>query len=83
MTSASVPLTCRELVELVTAYLEGALGPDDLERLEQHLAACDPCVSYIEQIRLTITVAGRIDTERLDPAFREEMRRVFRTLEGR
>ena len=83
MTAASVPLTCRELVELVTGYLEGTLPADDMERFERHLADCDPCVGYVEQIRLTIAAAGYVTEAGLDPEFREELRRAFRTLEGR
>jgi anti-sigma factor RsiW len=83
MTAASVPLTCRELVELVTGYLEGTLAADDMERFERHLAGCDPCVEYVEQIRLTVAAAGHVTEEGLDPEFREELRHTFRTLEGR
>jgi len=83
MTTAFVPLTCRELVELVTGYLEGALAADDLERFERHLAGCDACVEYVEQIRLTVAAAGRVTEDELDPGFREELLRAFRTLEGR
>ena len=44
-------ITCRELVELVTDYLEGALAPADRARFEEHLEICDACVAYVEQIR--------------------------------
>ena len=83
MTAASVPLSCRELVELVTDYLEGTLAAEDTERFERHLDGCDPCSDYVEQIRLTIAAAGHVTEEELDPVFREELRRAFRTLEGR
>ena len=83
MTAASVPLTCRELVELVTDYLEGTLAADDLERFERHLATGDACVEYVEQIRLTAAAAGHVTEDPLDRDFREELRRAFRTLEGR
>jgi anti-sigma factor RsiW len=80
MSVAPPPLTCRELVELVTDYLDGALSGEDRDRLEAHLAACDDCVHYVEQIRLTVAAAGRVEEGDLDPEFREEMRRAFRTL---
>ncbi len=73
-----VDITCRELVELVTDYLEGALGPADRDRFEQHLEICEPCVAYVEQIRLTITASGAISDEQLDPRAREELLAVFR-----
>ena len=52
-------LTCRELVELVTDYLEDALPVAERERFESHLADCDGCHAYVEQVRATIRLAGR------------------------
>ncbi len=70
-------ITCRELVELVTAYIEDALGPADQARFEHHLAICEPCVAYVEQIRLTIAASGAIGDEQLDPEAREELLAAF------
>ena len=53
-------MTCQELVELVTDYLEGALPPDQLARFERHLGDCDDCPMYIDQLRTTICLAGRL-----------------------
>ena len=47
-------LTCQELVELVTDYCEGALTPSERERFEAHLAVCEGCAAYLEQIRTTV-----------------------------
>ena len=47
-------MTCKELVELVTDYLEGVLGRGERRRFEAHLAACEGCAAYFEQIRRTI-----------------------------
>ena len=52
-------LACRELVELVTDYLEDALPSRERERFEAHLAECDACDAYVEQVRATIRLAGR------------------------
>jgi anti-sigma factor RsiW len=52
-------LACRELVELVTDYLEDALPSGERERFEAHLAECDACDAYVEQVRATIRLAGR------------------------
>ena len=52
-------LTCRELVELVTDYLEDALPARERERFEEHLAECPACEAYVEQIRATIRLTGR------------------------
>lgn len=54
-------LACREVVELVTAYLDDALRARDRERFEEHLAFCDGCTNYLEQIRTTIRLTGSAD----------------------
>jgi anti-sigma factor RsiW len=71
-------ITCRELVELITAYVEDALAPLDRARFEEHLGICDACVTYVEQIRMTIAASGAISEEQLDPATRGELLDVFR-----
>lgn len=77
--SAQPLFTCQELVELVTDYLEGALPPQDAARFERHLAICPPCVSYVEQIRQTASLAGRIRAEEIPPAERERLLALFRS----
>jgi anti-sigma factor RsiW len=54
-------LACQEVAEIVTAYLEDALDPGDRERFEEHLVFCDGCDNYLEQMRLTIRLTGRVD----------------------
>lgn len=71
-------VTCRELVELVTDYLEGALPRADRKRFEKHIAGCEHCSAYIEQIRLTITATGRLTEQDLPPDAREELLTAFR-----
>ena len=71
-------LACREVVELVTDYLEGALDGRDRERFERHLGGCDGCAAYLEQMRVTLRVAGRIEPEAVDPVFRERLIQAFR-----
>ena len=56
-------LTCQEVVELVTAYLDDALLPDDRERFEEHLVFCDGCQNYLDQMRGTIKAAGRVQVD--------------------
>jgi anti-sigma factor RsiW len=51
-------MSCKELVELVTDYLEGALPADDVGHFEAHLALCPPCVEYVAQIERSIAVVG-------------------------
>jgi len=54
-------LACREVVELVTAYVEDALDPADRERFEEHLVFCDGCSNYLEQMRATIGITRRAE----------------------
>jgi len=51
-------ISCRELVELVTAYLDGALDGDTSGRMEAHLRLCPPCTEYVDQIRATARIAA-------------------------
>jgi anti-sigma factor RsiW len=71
-------ITCRQVVELVTDYLEGAMAPADAARLEHHLARCEGCASYVEQIRMTIEAVGRIGQEDLPADTRAGLVAAFR-----
>jgi anti-sigma factor RsiW len=71
-------LTCAEVVELVTGYLEGGLSAHDRERFEEHLGVCDWCTTYIDQMRQTIARTGRLREEDLDPAVQNALISVFR-----
>ena len=71
-------ISCRELVELVTAYLEGALSLEDRLRFESHIEACDGCTAYLEQIRQTIAITGRLREEDIPPEAITELIKVFR-----
>lgn len=76
------PLRCREVVELVTDYLDGALAPADAVRLEEHLAACAPCVRYIEQVRQTIRASGVVEAEAVPPDVLDRLLVAYRELRG-
>jgi anti-sigma factor RsiW len=78
VTEIADQLSCQELVELVTAYLDDALLPADRARFEAHIAGCDGCTGYLEQIRLTIAFTGRLAPEQLDPAAEATLLDVFR-----
>lgn len=56
---------CRELVELLTDYLEGALPADDVAAVEAHLATCPHCERYLRQMRATIAAIGGVPVETL------------------
>jgi anti-sigma factor RsiW len=71
-------MPCRELVEVITDYLDGALPPEDRLRFDAHLAECPPCTEYVEQFRHTIATAGRLEADQLSPATREALLQAFR-----
>lgn len=71
-------LSCREFVELATAYLEGRLADADRERFEDHLDLCPGCQAYMEQLRATLEALGRIPEESLSAPAREELLHAFR-----
>ena len=71
-------LACKEVVELVTAYLEDALAPADRERFEEHLVFCDGCDRYLDQMRLTIETTGRLEVGELPSALEERLLEAFR-----
>lgn len=71
-------MTCKELVELVTEYLEGTLPKDTRQRMEKHLSGCDGCTHYLEQMRQTIQLTGRVREENLTAQQRDDLLRLFR-----
>jgi predicted anti-sigma-YlaC factor YlaD len=72
------PLTCQQVVELVSDYLEGALSPEDRERFDAHVRVCDGCTSYVDQMRETIRLTGMLTEEQVPVEQRERLRRAFR-----
>lgn len=71
-------MACQELVRVVSDYLEGSLPERERERLEHHLAGCEGCRRYVHQMQTTIRLSGTLTAERLDPATRAELLRLFR-----
>ena len=71
------PLVCREAVELVSAFLDGSLPRRQRRRLERHLAACDACDAYLEQMRAVIAASGRVTADDLDPDVLEGLVTLF------
>ena len=72
------PLTCQDLVELVTDYLEGALSDLDRKRFEEHIELCPLCQVHLEQLRTTISQLGRLREHDIDPAVLAELQARFR-----
>ncbi|MBI3215006.1 MAG: zf-HC2 domain-containing protein [Mycobacterium sp.] len=72
------PMDCHELVELVTAYLDGTLDLENRARFDMHLLDCDGCENYLQQFRATISIVGRVPVDEIDPVFRDRLLGAFR-----
>lgn len=72
------PLSCQELVELVTDYLDGRLPATDLRRFDAHIGDCEHCAAYLEQIRATVVVAGTLSEETLPRGAADALLAEFR-----
>jgi len=70
-------VTCREVVELVTAYLEDSMNAEDRAAFEDHLRLCDGCVRYLRQIERTIELVGKVHEESLSPQARQGLLDAF------
>lgn len=76
-------LSCQELVELVTEYFEGALSPLEAERFEEHAAVCKGCGRYLDQMRRTIEIAGRLTPDSIGPEAEALLLSAFRDWKAR
>ena len=73
-------LTCQQLVELVTDYLDGVLPDDVRARFEEHLAVCPGCQTYLDQMRETASLLGGIPVDTLTSEMQETLLSAFRDL---
>jgi anti-sigma factor RsiW len=71
-------LTCRELVELVTEYLEDALSERERARFEAHLVSCPGCGAHLAQVRETIRILGTVPPESLSEEAERDLLAAFR-----
>jgi anti-sigma factor RsiW len=72
-------LACREIVELITAYLEDALDDDERAEVARHLDVCDDCSRYLEQMRQTVRFLNGLDANGLTPETKQRLLATFRT----
>jgi anti-sigma factor RsiW len=76
-------MACRAAVELMTNYLDGAMDARLRRRFEAHLADCPACNTYLEQMRVTVAVLGRLEPDRVDPDVRAELVSIYRAFRVR
>ena len=67
-------MTCKDVIEILSDYLEEALGPDTIARLEQHLRDCPPCVAYLNTFRKSRELAGEASQVAMPPEMRQRLR---------
>lgn len=68
---------CREVVDVLTDYLEGAMPPEQRAALEQHLLTCEGCTNYVEQLRMSIALTGRLQEEDVPPQVMDRILNMF------
>lgn len=78
MSQEIAQLSCQELVELVTDYFEGALSPEEQARFEAHAATCPGCGVYLDQMRVTIELLGRLPADSIPDGAEQELLEAFR-----
>jgi len=76
--SGSTGMSCRELVEDITAYLEGTMPDGERRHFEKHLDLCSGCRVYLDQMRTTIRTVGALREDKLPPETRESLLAAFR-----
>jgi anti-sigma factor RsiW len=76
--SAERAITCRELTEVVTDYLEGVMPAAERARLDAHLELCEGCVNYVAQMRQTIRAVGELDAEEVEATVPDDVLAAFR-----
>jgi predicted anti-sigma-YlaC factor YlaD len=76
--SEAVDLTCREMVELVTGYLEDTMTASERARFEEHLAGCEGCGIYLDQMRTTIRLSGTLEEDAFPAGQLDRLTQAFR-----
>ena len=71
-------MTCAELVERITEYLDGALSADERRRVEAHLTSCDGCSAHLEQMRTALRLLREQPRERSSPGLEDRLAAAFR-----
>jgi hypothetical protein len=78
MAESADHLSCQEVVELVTEYLERSLPAEDAALFEQHLNFCEGCVWYVHQLRATVETLGKLHEEDISPDAKDRLVDAFR-----
>ena len=82
MDDITTGLACKELVEIITDYLEGTLPERDRARFDAHILTCPPCREYVAEMHATLRLTGRLTVESLSPGARDDLLRAFRRMKA-
>ena len=75
-------LACKELVEIITDYLEGTLPERDRARFDAHILTCPPCREYVAEMNATLRLTGRLTVESISSGARDDLLRALRRMEA-
>jgi anti-sigma factor RsiW len=73
-------LACKELVEIITDYLEGTLPERDRARFDAHILTCPPCREYVAEMRTTLQLTGRLTVDSISSSARDDLLRAYRRM---
>jgi anti-sigma factor RsiW len=73
-------MACKELVEVITDYLEGTLSERDRTRFDAHILTCAPCREYVAEMRITLQLTGRITVDSISSRARDELLSAYRRM---
>jgi anti-sigma factor RsiW len=75
-------LACKELVEIITDYLQGTLPERERARFDAHLMTCAPCREYVAEMHTTLRLTGRLTVESISPSTRDQLLQAFRRMKA-
>lgn len=73
-------LTCQQLTELVTEYLEGRMSFWRRAQFQMHLGMCQHCRAYIHQMKVTVSTLGSLPPEPVPEELKSELLQRFRNM---
>jgi anti-sigma factor RsiW len=73
-----IAASCRDIVEIVTEYLDGGLVRAERLAFEQHVMLCPPCRAHLTQMRRTVQAAGGLRDTEVPEGLRADLLAAFR-----
>lgn len=70
-------LSCKQITEIITDYLEGRMGFAERMRFQMHVGLCKHCRAYLRQMKTTVAAVGQLPDEPMPDDVRDAMRKRF------